>query len=177
MADYTNVSGNQCLNLTFPSVPCPFSPNLTLFLGRAYSRRKSICLYVVSPWQTYPSSSIHKLLAWSWNPIVKLSHQKSPDLCVLQREHERTCLRHLTHFMVSSLLSAKGSHGCGNIIWGSFFIVDEWNSTFLVERETENSVIRVIKIHIRICFSIYLHCFKHVSYTSALCIKQVNITI
>lgn len=60
---------------------------------------------------------------------------------------------------------------------GKFFIIDEWNSTFLVERETENSVIRVIKIHIRICFSIYLHCFKHISYTSALCIKQVNITI
>lgn len=47
------------------------------------------------------------------------------------------------------------------ILSGEVFIVDEWNSTFLVERETENSVIRVIKINVRICFSICLHCFKH----------------
>lgn len=121
MSDYTKVLGNQCLNLTFPSVPCPFLPNLPLFLGEEYLHRKSIFLYLVSPCHTYPSGSMHKLLACSWNPIVNLTHQESLGLCVPQVERERTHLLHCTHSTVSSLLSARGSHECVNITWGSFY--------------------------------------------------------
>lgn len=107
--------------LNFPKYALSLLSKPNTLLGEGYLHRKSICLHVVSPWHTYPSGSIHKLLAWSWNPIVNLSHWESPGLCVMQMEHERTCLRHLSHVTVSSLLSAKGSHGCGNIIWGSFY--------------------------------------------------------